>query len=78
MYRTAFLLLQGIAMVSAIRVLGIQFILGGDEDEYGCKSSAGYTWCNETKNCIPMNQICTVLNYEYTENDLTELLTLEH
>jgi hypothetical protein len=69
MYRTAFFVLQGLAMASAIRVLGIQFILGGDEDEYGCKGSAGYTWCNETDSCIPMNQLCTVLNLEDIDFD---------
>jgi len=27
-------------------------ILGGDEDEHGCKASAGYTWCAAKKECI--------------------------
>ena len=34
-------------------------LLGGDHDEFGCKSSAGYNWCNETHECIPINQVCS-------------------
>jgi hypothetical protein len=26
-------------------------ILGGDLDEWGCKESAGYAWCNQTETC---------------------------
>lgn len=26
--------------------------LGNDTDEYGCKPSAGYSWCNVTQKCI--------------------------
>lgn len=26
-------------------------MVGADEDEYGCKSSAGYSWCATTEQC---------------------------
>lgn len=48
------------AQALAVRIIGIEYMLfGGDYDENGCKPSAGYAWCNETNNCIPMNQLCT-------------------
>ena len=34
-------------------------ILGSDKDQWGCIPTAGYTWCNETESCIPINQICS-------------------
>jgi len=56
---------------NAIRVLGLLFeddslgiIVGSDKDEWGCMPSAGYTWCNETESCLPINQICS--NYNLT------------
>lgn len=56
---------------NAIRVLGLLFeedglglIVGSDKDEWGCIPSAGYTWCNETESCLPINQICS--NYNLT------------
>lgn len=27
-------------------------LLGGDEDEHGCKASAGYSWCGEKQKCL--------------------------
>ena len=27
-------------------------IVGGDEDEYGCIGSAGYTWCESKQKCL--------------------------
>ena len=57
--------------VNAIRILGILFneddvglILGSDRDQWGCIPTAGYTWCNETQSCLPINQICS--NYNLT------------
>ena len=48
-----------IAQTFAIRIVGIEYLLfGGDYDENDCKPSAGYMWCNETSECIPMNQMC--------------------
>ncbi|WEM43817.1 serine protease [Photobacterium sp. DA100] len=26
-------------------------VMGADEDEHGCKSSAGYVWCAKTAQC---------------------------
>ena len=56
---------------NAIRVLGLLLeddgmgiTLGSDKDEWGCIPSAGYTWCNETESCLPINQICS--NYNLT------------
>lgn len=55
----------------AIRLFGILFdndnvglILGSDKDEWGCVPSAGYTWCNDTQSCLPINQVCS--NYSST------------
>jgi hypothetical protein len=55
----------------AIRLFGILFdndnvglILGSDKDEWGCIPSAGYTWCNDTQSCLPINQVCS--NYSST------------
>ena len=62
--RLAFISLQYVTMASAARLIGLQFIFGGDEDEYGCKGSAGYSWCNKTDSCIPANEICSVLTIE--------------
>lgn len=60
-----------IAQAAAIRVIGIEYMLfGGDYDEHGCKPSAGYTWCNETQDCIPMNQLC-VEDFQDTFLNLT-------
>lgn len=27
-------------------------LVGGDEDEHGCKGSAGYSWCEAKKKCL--------------------------
>lgn len=29
-------------------------IVGGDEDEHGCKASAGYSWCEAKQKCLRM------------------------
>lgn len=29
-----------------------QLLVGGDEDEHGCKPSAGYTWCEPKQKCL--------------------------
>lgn len=64
--------LTAIAQTIAIRIIGIEYMLfGGDYDEYGCKPSAGYTWCNETLECIPMNQVCSQ-DISYIDLNLTE------
>lgn len=61
MNRLVLLGLCAITQTVAIRIIGIEyFLFGGDYDEYGCKPSAGYTWCNETGECIPMNQVCAL------------------
>lgn len=41
----ALYMLSSSAMVMAGR------ILGGDLDEWGCKMSAGYSWCEESQTC---------------------------
>lgn len=46
-----------LVQTAAIRIIGVLF--GNDYDENGCKPSAGYTWCNETQSCLPMNQVCS-------------------
>ena len=61
-------LLNAAYLVTSIRIMGLAVLLGGDEDSYGCKPSAGYVWCNETDSCIPMNQICTSFDSDYLYN----------
>ncbi|MBN1170496.1 hypothetical protein JXA56_05725 [Candidatus Micrarchaeota archaeon] len=35
-------------------------LVGGDEDEHGCKPSAGYSWCEERQKCLrPWEEPCT-------------------
>jgi hypothetical protein len=38
-------------MLSSSAVVLAGRILGGDLDEWGCKASAGYSWCNQTETC---------------------------
>ncbi len=33
-------------------------VLGADRDEWGCITSAGYSWCNHTEACIPTGDHC--------------------
>lgn len=57
--RSILLFLGLVQSVLAVRIIGIEYLLfGGDYDENGCKPSAGYIWCNETQDCIPINQLC--------------------
>jgi fibronectin type 3 domain-containing protein len=35
---------------ATVKVPGTE--VGGDTDEHGCKSSAGYVWCESLKECI--------------------------
>ena len=45
--------------VAAARLLSdTDVILGSDRDEYGCIQSAGYRWCDFTKTCVSLNEIC--------------------
>ena len=46
------------AYASAIRLFGIHVILGDDLDEHGCKSSAGYYFCEHTDLCTPVAVNC--------------------
>ncbi len=40
------------------------FIIGGDSDEYGCKASAGYSWCEYKQKCIRVwEESCEPENY---------------
>ena len=71
-YILGFLTIATIATsATAIRILGFAYanddvglILGSDRDQWGCIPTAGYTWCNESQSCIPINQICS--NYNLT------------
>ena len=38
-------------MLSSSAVILAGRILGGDLDEWGCKGSAGYSWCEESQTC---------------------------
>lgn len=52
-----------IAMVmlqsTSARILNApDMLMGADRDEFGCISSAGYSWCNYTETCQSANEIC--------------------
>jgi hypothetical protein len=34
-------------------------ILGDDKDEWGCVTSAGYSWCNHTNACVSVGDGCS-------------------
>jgi hypothetical protein len=36
----------------------IEPLLGSDRDDFGCITSAGYTWCDKSETCLPINQVC--------------------
>lgn len=57
--RLALVGLLALGTAQAIRVIGIDMLMwGGDYDEYGCKPSTGYTWCNTTQECVSINYLC--------------------
>ena len=33
-------------------------MFGSDVDEYGCKASAGYTWCKFSEKCLYVTEDC--------------------
>jgi hypothetical protein len=47
-------------MLSSSAIVMAGRILGGDLDKWGCKTSAGYSWCGNSQtcerwaNCIPV------------------------
>ena len=43
--------LLALYMLSSSAVVLAGRVLGGDLDEWGCKASAGYSWCNQTQAC---------------------------
>lgn len=52
-------------------------LVGGDVDEYGCKASAGYSWCEYKQKCLrtfeePCEHVCT------EEESLATACTLEY
>ena len=42
-------------------------MVGADEDEYGCKSSAGYSWCAKTEQCERPWELAEQQGFENTE-----------
>lgn len=50
------------AYASAIRLYGLHMILGDDVDQYGCKGSAGYYYCEQTKLCTHVSVNCLNVN----------------
>lgn len=76
MYNQLFFLAStAVIQTAAIRILGI-VMFGDDLDDYGCKSSAGYRWCNETSNCLHVSEICCEESL-YTDDYLNATLSLE-
>ena len=59
MYKIVFMLVSALYIVTAARLSEV--LLGGDRDDYGCITSAGYKWCNETSECVSFNQLCLPL-----------------
>jgi hypothetical protein len=43
--------LLALYMLSSSAIVMAGRILGGDLDEWGCKASAGYSWCEESQSC---------------------------
>lgn len=38
-------------------------LVGNDSDEYGCKGSAGYSWCENKSKCIrPFEETCSIID----------------
>jgi len=50
-----------VALIVAACLIYTNKNVGGDSDEYGCKQSAGYSWCEAKKTCIrTWEEYCTV------------------
>ena len=52
-------------------------LVGGDQDEYGCKASAGYSWCEVKQKCLRVwEEKCEEEKVEETVKDaVTRILT---
>ena len=42
-------------------------MVGADEDEHGCKGSAGYSWCAKTSQCERPWELAEQQGFENTE-----------
>lgn len=53
-------------------------IVGGDRDEYGCISSAGYSWCEIKQKCLRVwEEKCEVDSFEVNESISSEQLGIK-
>ena len=52
--------------------------IGGDEDEHGCISSAGYTWSNLREDCVQLFEVAYRLNpvSDLTNDDATDVAVI--
>src|SRR5690606_36667926 len=52
--------------------------VGGDEDEHGCISSAGYTWSNLREDCVQLFEVAYRLNpvSDLTNDDATDVAVI--
>lgn len=57
------------------RFFGKNTELGGDVDDKGCKTSAGYSWCDDKQKCIrPWEEVCDL----EAENEIIAVAVKEH
>lgn len=43
---------ETVAIPTIVEKLPVEQLVGNDEDEYGCKASAGYSWCEIKQKCL--------------------------
>lgn len=54
-------------------------IVGNDLDPYGCKSSAGYSWCEAKQKCLRVfEEKCEIEKAENLQTIIKELLVQKH
>ena len=50
-------------------IIDPNILVGNDSDEYGCKGSAGYSWCENKSRCIrPFEENCTMIDLNQSSN----------
>lgn len=87
MKKTFLIILTGFSLISCDKILKqnndsqieskentFQEKVGGDEDEHGCISSAGYTWSNLREDCVQLFEVAYRLNpvSDPTNDDATD------
>lgn len=61
-----------------IRETPAQTLVGGDQDEHGCKASAGYSWCEIKEKCLrTWEEKCEEEKVEETVKDAVTRILIE-